>query len=81
MMYTSHDGKTFSSYKSLCEHEMMFGPNKNYWTAEYNKCKDRDEKIVNALGGQKNSENIAKLFRYALFTFIAFCLIYMFIAE
>lgn len=61
MMYTSHDGKTFSSYKSLCQHEMIFGPNKDYWAAEYNKCKERDDRIIRAVGGQDNANVIGKV--------------------
>ena len=77
MMYTSHDGKTFSSYKSLCEHGMMFSPNKNYWTAEYNKCKERDDRFVRAVGGQDNATVIGKILLTVIFGIVALSLIMM----
>ena len=81
MMYTSHDGKTFSSYKSLCQHEMMFGPNKDYWTAEYNKCKERDDRIVRAVGGQDNATAIGKVILTILLGFVAIGFVLMLVGE
>ena len=76
MIYTAHDGKTFTSYESLCEHEMFYGPNKEYWTAEYKKCKQRDERIVKAVGGQENASIIGKI----ILTIIVVIVIVSFIA-
>jgi len=80
MMYTAHDGKTFGSYEALCEYEMLCGPNKEHWKSEYNKCKARDARILNAFGGQENASIIGKIILYGIVFFSFICLVYCIIA-